>query len=168
MFDNCGGSKGERMAMTAGHTGRTWPTLINAFSDPRIADEILWTRKKPAVCRLVMLKWRAAKAFAKPSVHTWKAAWWVHAIMQWHSQSVGWRCFLDGDCLDNGCKFIPSAASPLDLDWSCCQVRCQPSWSWRSLVFGWNWSFASFTIQPFNVPRDTAAFCPEKGEAAKL
>ena len=49
---------------------------------------------------VVMLKWRAAKAFAKPSVHTSKAEWWVHAIMQFHSQSVGWSGFLDGDCLD--------------------------------------------------------------------
>ena len=38
--------------------------------DPRIAHEILWTKKKPAVCSLqmVMFKWRAARrllAFAK-------------------------------------------------------------------------------------------------------
>ena len=32
------------MAMTAGHSRRTSPTLINAFWDPRIAHEILWTR----------------------------------------------------------------------------------------------------------------------------
>ena len=67
---------------------------------------------------VIMLKRRVAKAFAKPSVHTSKAAWWVHAIIQLHSQSVGWGGFLDSDCLDAslGCKFTPSAASPLDLD----------------------------------------------------
>ena len=58
---------------------------------------------KKEACSLqmvIMLKWRTAKAFAKPSVHTSKAAWWVHAIMQFHSPTVGWSCFLDGDCLD--------------------------------------------------------------------
>ena len=58
---------------------------------------------KKQVCSLqmvIMLKRRAAKAFAKPSDHTSKAAWSVHAIMQWRSQSVGWSGFLDGDCLD--------------------------------------------------------------------
>ena len=40
---------------------------------------------------VIMLKRRAAKAFVQQ---------WVHAIMQWHSQSVGWSGFLDCDCLD--------------------------------------------------------------------
>ena len=39
------------MAMTAGHSRKTSPTSINAFWDPRIAHEILWTKKTPAVCR---------------------------------------------------------------------------------------------------------------------
>ena len=39
---------------------------------------------------VIMLKRRAAKAFVQR----------VHAIMQWHSQSVGWSGFLDCDCLD--------------------------------------------------------------------
>ena len=71
---------------------------------------------------VIMLKRRVAKAFAKPSVHTSNAAWWVHAIMQFHSfPNCGlewfpwWRLF---GCFP-GCKFILSAASPLDLDWSC-------------------------------------------------
>ena len=46
-----------------------------------------------------------------------KAAWWVHAIVQWHSQCVGWSGFLDGfDCIDGwqpkgSGKCIPIEAS---------------------------------------------------------
>jgi len=69
-----------------------------------------------------MLKRRAAKAFAKPSDHTSKAAWWVHAIMQWRSQSVGWSGFLDGDCLD---------ASP---GANLFQLRL-PLWTWIEVAF---------------------------------
>ena len=65
---------------------------------------------------VIMLNQRAAKAFAEVSTHQ-KAAWWVRAIMQWHSQCVGWSGFLDGfDCFDGwqpkgSGKFIPIEAS---------------------------------------------------------
>ena len=71
---------------------------------------------KKEACSLqmvIMLKRRVAMAFARPSVHTSKAAWWVHA--KCGSEWFPWRLL---ECFP-GCKFTPSAASPLDLDWSC-------------------------------------------------
>jgi len=44
---------------------------------------------------VTMLNGRAAKAFAEVSTHQ-KAAWWVRAIMPWHSECVGWSGLLDG------------------------------------------------------------------------
>ena len=49
-----------------------------------------------------MLNRRARLRFfcRKTTTHQ-KAAWWVHAIVQWHSQCEGWSGFLDGfDCID--------------------------------------------------------------------
>ena len=63
-----------------------------------------------------------------------KAAWWVHAIVQWHSQCVGWSGFLDGfDCIDGwqpkgSGKSIPSfqwIEVPFDLP--------KKSTSWRRI-----------------------------------
>ena len=93
--------------------------------DPRIAHEILWTKKKPAVCRWSCSSGELPQGFwLLPSV-TSKTVWWVHAIMQFHSQSVGWSCFLDGDCLDTS----PGA------DWLHFRAAYRPGlklllWSW--------------------------------------
>ena len=80
---------------------------------------------KKEACSLqmvIMLKRRVATAFAKPSVHTSKAAWWVHAIIQLHSQGVGWSGFR-GDCWD---------ASP---GANLFHVQL-PLWTWIEVAFG--------------------------------
>ena len=76
MFDNCGGSKDGRMAMTAGHSCKTPPTSISAFWDPRIARDSVNPKEACSLQMVIMLKRRVAKAFAKPRVYTSKAAWW--------------------------------------------------------------------------------------------
>ena len=81
--------------------------------DPRIAHEILWTKKKPAVLQMVMFKWRAAPrllAFAKcPHIEGSIVGACNHAVsfpkcglelFPW------WRLF----GYFPGCKLIPSAA----------------------------------------------------------
>jgi len=55
---------------------------------------------------------KSSKGFCHVSTHQ-KPAWWVRAIMQRHSQCVGWSGFLDGfECFDGwqpkgSGKFIP-------------------------------------------------------------
>ena len=72
---------------------------------------------------------RAAKAFAEVSTYQ-KAAWWVRAIMPWHSQCVGWSGLLDGFyCLDDWQsqgKFIAIAAWGPGLKLLLICVRSQP------------------------------------------
>ena len=68
--------------------------------------DILCTRKKPVVCIAIMqsclIEERQLGFCGSRFVSTHqKAAWWVRAIMQWHSQCVGWSGFFDGfDCFD--------------------------------------------------------------------
>ena len=98
LLDHCCGCNDGRAAMTAAYSRKTLQTLISAFWDPRTVCEVLWSRSLQFIDCRGMLD-RKSKGFSRKSPHIKKVAWWVHAIMRWHSQCVGWSGYLDSfDC----------------------------------------------------------------------